>query len=866
MIKNRKVLILQIDSLFKKEYLFCGLAVILFVLFHKPLENLLANTLVKYVLADVKTWWVNDVILTILAVGMLLTFISGYIKGYVISQRLFLSGTILTIVYIVYRFFTNVWCYTHFEYFKHLCYSDITLILGFGMAGLYALNLIQAKSQKAANKDHVNELFDDAPLGQYNEDLLGYTNYASTLANKIKNSRFDRAFAIGLNGKWGSGKTSFIDLMKRELKKDDSILIIDFNSWNSHNPTAIIRDFFETVQDKLKPYHSSVSSLLLSYANKLLELHSNDLTKVIHTSVSFLTGMESAEGIKTEISKVLERINKKLIVIIDDLDRLDKNEIVEVLRLIRNTANFRNTFFIVAYDKGYVTKALKKHNAYNEQHFLEKIFQVEVNLPQYSSNILNVKLAAILKIHLGENYHEDVNEALIGPSYPRPLDLTEWLTHMRDVSLLMNSLSINLTGLLNNVYLRDLIVLELMRLKYPVVYTLLYTERNQFFEFEKIDRIKSYYKLKEIGVERNNALTEYLKTHHKDIQIKKSEIPKIIKLLEEIFPQRSDVVFAGAREDSHLSIKIPNRFERYFQYNLQEGQLSETEFLTVITLPLEKIKNYIDVCVANKMDTEIVSRFGLIRTFNDKEQFEKIITAIFYLSNKKSLYKNYHYNQLIGFENDDLMAQLSDYKKRLSDKTYNGDTAALNVFILSLLNNAPYPYLNEADFIRTSTHLLDSELSVPKEVLLKINVTYFSEYCRLSDSVDPIYWYLYHCCQLTDWIPEGTNVHRSEKYIPENVKEIAISFITEKALDSFLLGKIERDREEKIYGLQTHYFAEDWTSFKKVIFELDESKWKYLKEFKVFYSELEKENMNMTKYIPFDFKDIPVDEKYKKDE
>ena len=82
---------------------------------------------------------------------------------------------------------------------------------------------------------------------------------------------------------------------------------------------------------------------------------------------------------------------KKLIIFIDDIDRLDKSEVMAVIKLIRNSANFFNTIFVVSYDKEYLTNAITSISDQGEI-FLEKIFQVELNPPSFDKDILKKEL------------------------------------------------------------------------------------------------------------------------------------------------------------------------------------------------------------------------------------------------------------------------------------------------------------------------------------------------------------------------------------------------------------------------------------------------------------------------------------------
>lgn len=68
----------------------------------------------------------------------------------------------------------------------------------------------------------------------------------------------------------------------------------------------------------------------------------------------------SLEKLKNDISNELLHLKKKVFVVIDDVDRLDKDEVFEVLRLVRNTAKFCNIIFVVSMDEKYVIEQLGK--------------------------------------------------------------------------------------------------------------------------------------------------------------------------------------------------------------------------------------------------------------------------------------------------------------------------------------------------------------------------------------------------------------------------------------------------------------------------------------------------------------------------
>ena len=462
------------NMIFQRQKLLFALGITLMLILHKPIELLLTNTTVKYALSYVESVWYNDIVFGLLVIAAII-FVLYRFRLYNPSKNILIILSLITFIYCIYRFFYVFWDFTPFAFSSIFKYTDVLIVIT-------ASNLLLLiKCKVTERKNGKNSFFDDEPIGKTKIDELGYTAYSELLASKLISSHFTKSFAIGINGKWGLGKTSFIDLLKRKLS-DDDIIEINFNPWNSNSPKAIIQDFFETVQEAIRPYHSSLSRLLISYSNKLVSLNDNTVTQTIQTSVSALTGFDSLNSLFEDINGALSKIDKKIIVYIDDLDRLDKDEIVEVIRLIRNTANFHNTFFIVAYDRDYVVNALKSHNPYKQEQFLEKIFQIEVLLPYFKKDVFRYKLAEKLKQKFPNGFHKIIDEEIIGSPSVVPVFLNEWLESMRDVTRLANALILNLSKLKGEVVFNDFLRLELLRVKYPSVYELLYKKTDTYLE------------------------------------------------------------------------------------------------------------------------------------------------------------------------------------------------------------------------------------------------------------------------------------------------------------------------------------------------------------------------------------------------
>lgn len=211
--------------------------------------------------------------------------------------------------------------------------------------------------------------------------------YAIQLVGRLRNTRNEEeAFAVAINGSWGTGKTTFLHAIKECLEKDKEYFF-EFNPWNCRSPRQIIVDFFDELREKLKPHYSALAVPLLQYAD-LLSLAG--APKPVQTVFNKWFPPENTSQVKMKIRNALKKLNKPVFVLIDDLDRLDTDEIFEVLRLIRNTANFPHLFFIVAFDRGYVVNQLRKKNMPSQ--YLDKIFMVDFVLPLLGDKFLLFEL------------------------------------------------------------------------------------------------------------------------------------------------------------------------------------------------------------------------------------------------------------------------------------------------------------------------------------------------------------------------------------------------------------------------------------------------------------------------------------------
>ena len=476
-------------------------------------------------------------------------------------------------------------------------------------------------------------------------------------------------------------------------------------------------DFFETLEERLINYNSNISKKISDYSEKLLILNEIETTKpIFNLFKTFFGKNKTLTELKKDLEKNIEKLDKKIIIFIDDLDRLDNSEINEVLKLIRNTADFKNTFFIVAYDRNYVINSISRLNSYSKEGFLEKIFQLEINLPYYDKEELCKKLYQNLLIFFPDK-SEILHKNIINKKNDDNINIIyQNLNSMRDVILLSNSLILNYENLKGNVDFKELLYLEILRIKYPNTYEILKAKNNEFIYIDNFK--KGLYELR--SSEGIPLLFDILKKRGHELGINHLDIAKIKEIINELF---------DIRRSNFLSIVNVSKYENYFSYRLLEKTLDENAFQKIIQKDLVTVKKQISIWIKKGFEFDLIRRFSSINTYKNKADYQDKIKLIFYIANHES---NKSEN-IIGFDTT-IIEYRFGYYKVFKEMAYSFEEH--KQFIKDLLLNADVPFLFEANLIRelSSKHLDTSSYKFPlkKEELSEISEKYLDNYIRNS--------------------------------------------------------------------------------------------------------------------------------------
>lgn len=216
------------------------------------------------------------------------------------------------------------------------------------------------------------------------ESNVGFNAYASEIARAANLIRPNRAFSIGIDGEWGSGKTSLMALIRENLETtkpaERDIVVMNFKPWMFDNKQSLLENFF-AVWAKQFSGNMDLRNDLQQYV-KILNKAEGQLFKTDLTEL--LLGMDrDTNAIKERLESVILSSGKVYNFFIDDLDRVEQSEVLEVIRLCKILADFPNTIYFIAYDRAYINGALKHFTTDEEKQaeYFDKIVQLEFKVP-----------------------------------------------------------------------------------------------------------------------------------------------------------------------------------------------------------------------------------------------------------------------------------------------------------------------------------------------------------------------------------------------------------------------------------------------------------------------------------------------------
>jgi len=424
----------------------------------------------------------------------------------------------------------------------------------------------------------------DKPIAKKEQDFFQRAPFAKRISNLINNRLENNSISIGIYGKWGEGKTSVLNLIKNGLGND--VYKVDFNPWLFSNEEQLLSIFFSLLAESLKSLKDSqgkkIKDSLLEYSEVIGGVTSlmgfAGVEKV--TNAVKKISQKSLEQRKEEVGNALVKSEKRVVVFLDDLDRLNTEELYSIFRLVKLTGDFKNIVYILAFDDELVSKMLSKRYQGEGRNYLEKIIQLPLEIPKAQQYALRqfclIKINELFK----ENNCQFLEDELYEFEGSLNLYISPFLENPRVAVRFMNSLGFAIPLLVKEVNLLDLFLIEWIKVKFPDVYFAVRDNRNLFLKNYSSDQKNYDFSNPQYTKEDLDIILDAI--YQKKNSIEKKQIQR---LLTDLFPNLNQPIFGtyGKAYDSEemlLKQKICTQdyFDRYFTYTVIEGQISDVEF------------------------------------------------------------------------------------------------------------------------------------------------------------------------------------------------------------------------------------------------------------------------------------------------
>lgn len=430
----------------------------------------------------------------------------------------------------------------------------------------------------------------DRPIEMVEQDLLGRSSFSNQLGKAIYEYNGKDGLVIGLFGKWGTGKTSVINMAANEIKKlaendENKPMIMKFAPWNYSDKDNLISLFFQSLKNKIEvqdndELRNKVGKALSDYSGALDAL---SLVPVVGSGVAaVLKTLAQAQGAnlmqcadldttREILEEALIKVDKKIIIVIDDIDRLTNSQIRDVFQLVKQVADFPNVIYVLAMDREIVRNALTEMHNIDGDEYLEKIIQVPFELPELRKsklhNIFFTKLDQIINdlpngVVWDQNYWSNVFRNCVEP----------YINTLRDVNRVINIFQFRYEMLYQETSFEDMVGITTLEVLKPELYKWICNNKDAVCGGFMHGFLSN-----------SNTKPDYRKLYHDEFESLGIDPDLAMSCVSTMFPVFANDVNEyqyGYQSTSDIRSKMrvayEGRFELYFMFDLDDIKVSRS--------------------------------------------------------------------------------------------------------------------------------------------------------------------------------------------------------------------------------------------------------------------------------------------------
>lgn len=477
------------------------------------------------------------------------------------------------------------------------------------------------------------ELDSDRAVEANDDDEFRFVGIAEKLAPRIVEASKGDGMVIGLEGRWGSGKTSLVNFLRSELKgaEAEKVHTITVAPWLNGDAASLVNSVLAPIADVLHRIENEVATpeqqagaQVAENVSQLRELISSygsqtarKLAPVATLAGYVVPGMQAvgcALGAAANVmenaaerpptptelkAKIIDRIRALdvgFVVILDDLDRLEPAQAVEVVRLVRSVADFPKVAYIMCYDRDVLADALSEGLKVKDGDlFLQKIVQLTFAIPlpepfDLRTQFRNEALKLYRDVHGVDLAGDALGDLKTGVDREG-----QGLTTPREVKLALNGIRFTYPSVKDDVYFPDFCRLHLLK-----------TTHFKFYKW-----LENYLSVRSIIISGDGMVgTDEKKRYGKELKAllpsKKPDSSRSIWHASTIVPgiaamnPAKDRVFATTpqhKDEEFVSLKrlgSPFHYRFYFALTGPKTVMSDAEFDEVLRLSREDVDGLIE--------------------------------------------------------------------------------------------------------------------------------------------------------------------------------------------------------------------------------------------------------------------------------
>jgi len=427
-------------------------------------------------------------------------------------------------------------------------------------------------------------LSNDTPIDDPKEDLYGLDPFARAIAKSIERMDAPEGVVLAINGPWGAGKSSAINLIRHHLHPaidNDDLVLVTFNPWWFPGTDVLTLSFFrelgvalgDTLSDKarksLRALGGGVSALgpILAAGTNL---KAPGLGKLVGGAVALVGKLtENSRTLDQEhkaVAEALRQQKKRFLVVIDDIDRLSPDDALTVFRLVKSVGRLPNVIYLMSFDRALAEKAIAERFPSEGPGYLEKIVQGTFELPPPMPEVLRTELVNAAVVVIGEPPERlrvrfwNVFLDVIAPIIRTP----------RDVIRIINDLKATWPAVADEVDRTDFLALSAIKLLRPQLYAAIRTHPDDLCGVQ----------------ERSGGRGDALQTRY-DQMLKLADLPDEERLrwrmaLRRLFPRLDSIwsnIWRSDDDGTRLDRLLASRahFNTYFSFSLSQDILPANE-------------------------------------------------------------------------------------------------------------------------------------------------------------------------------------------------------------------------------------------------------------------------------------------------